>query len=177
MKYIDADLLRKEIDDIEEEARKVRVSGTDKEAIGADGKVRLCLKLKAIIDSLQQEQQESEDKSLDEAAEKYAEKHGFRVPYDGSNNFYDETDVKASLEGFKAGARWQKEQDQETIELAEDHAYLAGAEWQKSQMLKEAVEVMVEDWNPERHPEITIPLNPDMFTVGDRLRIIIVKED
>lgn len=55
MKYIDAEPLLKEINHIEEEARKVRVSGTDKEAIGADGKVRLCLKLKAIIGSLQQE--------------------------------------------------------------------------------------------------------------------------
>ena len=39
-------------------------------------------------------------------AEDYADMHGFRVPYDGSNNFYDETDVKASLEGFVAGANW-----------------------------------------------------------------------
>jgi len=29
---------------------------------------------------------------------------------------------------FKAGAQWQKQQDQSTIELAEDHAYLAGQE-------------------------------------------------
>ena len=52
MKYIDADRLKAEIDRIEEESRKVRVSGTDKEAIGADSKVKLCLKLKSIIDSL-----------------------------------------------------------------------------------------------------------------------------
>lgn len=58
MKYIDADLLQKEIDRIDEEARKVRVSGNDKEAVGADGKVSLCLKLKSLIDSLQQEQHE-----------------------------------------------------------------------------------------------------------------------
>ena len=57
-KYIDADRLRAQIDKIEEEARKVRVSGTDKEAIGADSKVKLCLKLKSLIDSLQQEQPE-----------------------------------------------------------------------------------------------------------------------
>ena len=29
---------------------------------------------------------------------------------------------------FIAGAQWQKERDQSTIELAEDHAYLAGQE-------------------------------------------------
>ena len=44
--------------------------------------------------------------NLDEAAEEYADKHGFRVPYDGSNDFYDKVDVKASLEGFKAGVKW-----------------------------------------------------------------------
>ena len=43
---------------------------------------------------------------LEEAAKEYAEKHGFRVPYDGSNNFYDDVDVKASKEGFIAGAEW-----------------------------------------------------------------------
>lgn len=34
----------------------------------------------------------------------YADKHGFRIPYDGSNDFYDELDVKCSKEGFIAGA-------------------------------------------------------------------------
>lgn len=47
-----------------------------------------------------------EPKELEEAADKYSEKHGFRVPYDGSNNFYDAVDVKASKEGFIAGAEW-----------------------------------------------------------------------
>ena len=58
MRYIDTEPLLKEINRIEEEARKVRVSGTDKEAIGADGKIKLCLKLKSLIDYLQQEQQD-----------------------------------------------------------------------------------------------------------------------
>lgn len=47
-------------------------------------------------------------------AEMYAEKHGFRVPYDGSNNFYDDIDVRASFEGFIEGAKRaisQMEQD------------------------------------------------------------------
>ena len=37
-------------------------------------------------------------------AEEYAEKHAFRVPYDGSNRFYDDVDFKASKEGYIAGA-------------------------------------------------------------------------
>lgn len=51
-----------------------------------------------------------EPKDLEEAADEYSEKHGFRVPYDGSNNFYDEVDVKASKEGFIAGAKWKANQ-------------------------------------------------------------------
>ena len=61
------------------------------------------------IDS-QPEEKQSED--LEEAAKEYADKHGFRVPYDGSNNYYDDVDVKASKEGFIAGAEWQKKQAQ-----------------------------------------------------------------
>ncbi len=41
---------------------------------------------------------------IKEAAENYAEKRGFRVPYDGSNEFYDAKVIKYSIEGFKEGA-------------------------------------------------------------------------
>ena len=68
--------------------------------------------LLAFIDSLPEERL-SED--LEEAAEEYADKHGFRVPYDGSNNYYDDVDVKASKEGFLAGAEWQKGQKPELV--------------------------------------------------------------
>lgn len=46
------------------------------------------------------------DKSMEDAAGEYAEKHSFRVPYDGSNKFYDDNDFKWSKEGFIAGAEW-----------------------------------------------------------------------
>lgn len=39
-------------------------------------------------------------------AEEYAEKHAFRVPYDGSNNFYDDKDYECSKEGFQKGAEF-----------------------------------------------------------------------
>ena len=52
----------------------------------------------------------------EEMAEEYAEKHSFRVPYDNSNKFYDDTDFKASKEGFLAGLKagrpqWHKVAD------------------------------------------------------------------
>lgn len=43
---------------------------------------------------------------IEKAANEFAEKHGFRVPYDGSNEFYDKVDVRASKDGFKAGANF-----------------------------------------------------------------------
>ncbi|MDR3133000.1 MAG: hypothetical protein LBU42_03130 [Prevotellaceae bacterium] len=44
--------------------------------------------------------------TIKEAAEKYAEEHAFRVPYNGTSNFYDETDYKASMDGFLAGSHF-----------------------------------------------------------------------
>ena len=41
---------------------------------------------------------------LEKEAGDYAEKHAFRVPYDGSNKFYDDIDFKASKEGYLVGA-------------------------------------------------------------------------
>jgi hypothetical protein len=40
---------------------------------------------------------------LEKEAGDYADNHAFRVPYDGSNRFYDDVDFKASKEGYIAG--------------------------------------------------------------------------
>lgn len=42
---------------------------------------------------------------LEKEADDYADEHAFRVPYDGSNKFYDDVDFKASKEGYLAGAK------------------------------------------------------------------------
>lgn len=54
------------------------------------------------------EEEVTED--LEKAADEYAEKHGFRIPYNGSNNYYDDVDVEASKEGFIEGALWKEKQ-------------------------------------------------------------------
>ncbi|MBP5456540.1 MAG: hypothetical protein J6Y37_08570 [Paludibacteraceae bacterium] len=121
-KYIDADLLRKEIDSVEEEARKVRVSGTDKEAIGADGKVKLCLELKAIINSLQQEEPEKPiPNDLEEAAE---EESTWAFPEPTAQGYAKRLFFKP---GFKRGAKWQKEQMLK--KAVEGHITNAGGEF------------------------------------------------
>ena len=49
---------------------------------------------------------------LNKETEEYAEKHGFRIPYDGSNKLYDDNDVKWSKEGFisEANSKYVKQQ-------------------------------------------------------------------
>ena len=95
---------------------------------------------------------------------------------------------------FMAGAEWQKEKTawvylkeakDAVIALEKEKgeplnprvAFVNGARWQKQQMLEGAVECVVENWNPEPHPEITIPLNPEVFGVGDKVKVIIVREN
>lgn len=55
------------------------------------------------------------EEQIKEQADIFAEKHAFRVPYDGSNDFYDKVDLKASVDGFVAGAKWA---DETTIKKA-----------------------------------------------------------
>lgn len=43
---------------------------------------------------------------FEKEAEEYAERHAFRVPYDGSNKFYDDNDYECSKEGFQKGAEF-----------------------------------------------------------------------
>ena len=97
----------------------------------------------------------------------------------------EETIKTAEDHAFLAGADWQKEQD--LAEMAQSKSPLSvaytnrcfenGKQVMKEQMLKDAVDGVVENWNSEPHPEITIPLNPEEFTAGDKVKLIIVKED
>ena len=43
---------------------------------------------------------------FEKEAEEYAEKHAFRIPYDGSDKFYDDKDYECSKEGFQKGAEF-----------------------------------------------------------------------
>ena len=130
---------------------------------------------------------------LEEAAEEYATTHL-------RNNEFPTADS-----AFKAGAKWMQDQfeknrlancdkltkeqyDRETdfaMEIIEkEHRQPTftdsinyGMRVMKEYLMNEAVEGVVENWNPESHPEITIPLNPEEFTVGDKVKLIVIKED
>lgn len=79
--------------------------------------------LLSFLDTLSEEL----DNDLEESAEEWAE-----------NEAYGKSDAEFEMayKGFIAGAKWQAEQDKETIELAEDHAFLAGSNWQAEQFAK-----------------------------------------
>ena len=61
---------------------------------------------------------------LEEAANTFADEHGFRVPYNVSgreitnDDYYDKVDIKASKDGFLAGAEWQKSNMWNSVEEA-----------------------------------------------------------
>lgn len=69
---------------------------------------------------------------LEESAEKWSKENtrGF-VLKDKTTRYVGDT-----IDAFIAGAKWQVEQDQETIELAEDHAYFAGKEKLREELLE-----------------------------------------
>jgi len=57
---------------------------------------------------------------LEKEAGDYADKHAFRVPYDGSNRFYDDVDFKASKEGYLAGAKPREKRISKLKEVCQD---------------------------------------------------------
>jgi len=74
-------------------------------------------------------------------------------------------------------AKWQKQKDQETIELAEDHAMLAGMMKEREEMMKNAVDATILDVDAQT---IEFGLWPEKLLdmkEGDKVKIIIIKEN
>lgn len=58
------------------------------------------------------------------------------------------------------------------------HFYELGKQAMKEQMMKEAVEGTVMDFSSKRpRPQVDVLLDPHKYHTGDKVRIIIVKED
>lgn len=83
-------------------------------------------------------------------------------------------------------AKWQKQQDQSTIELAEEHAMLSGMEKMKEEMMAKAKSGTVQKDNQVILDDGTyIDLDPSMqlkpsfvgLKEGDRIKVIVIKED
>lgn len=122
--------------------------------------------IKAFIDSLPEEPA-SED--LEEEYNNYFKKHEMDIvlnPY---------TNCKDIARHF---AEWQKKKDQETIELAEDHAMLAGMNKMKEEMMKDAADSKITTDGNSIFPIIKyqLPLTYDC-KIGDKVKLIIIKEE
>ena len=95
--------------------------------------------------------------------------------------FDDDTIYEDMRDICRHFAEWQKKKDQETIELAEDHAMLAGMNKMKEEMMKDAVEAEVFiDYNINfGYGSLTanIDLDEQHLKEGDKVKTIIVKEE
>lgn len=76
---------------------------------------------------------------------------------------------------YKAGAKWQKKQDQETIEVAEDHAMLAGMEKMKEQLMAKAIDAKCFGFQDAALFSFRLPA--DKYLVGSEVKVIVIKED
>lgn len=100
---------------------------------------------------------------------------------DGSTTLYTKEQMK---EFFKAGAKWQKQQDQSTIELAEDHAMLAGMNKMEEQIMSKAKSgIGAKDNYIKFEDDTWLDLDPTMklkpaFDVkeGEKVKVLIIKE-
>ena len=90
-------------------------------------------------------------------------------------NTHEIVNVRSCLEMFRFGAQWQKKQDQETIELAEDHAMLAGMEKMKEQMMKKAIDAYCFGFQGAALFSFRLPA--DNYLVGSEVKVIVIKED
>ena len=73
-------------------------------------------------------------------------------------------------------ANWQKQQDQSTIELAEDHAMLAGMEKMREEMMSKAIDTTIKQGCTEVGIVIK-GLDKTKFSFGDKVKVIVIKED
>lgn len=124
-----------------------------------------------------------------------ASKEWLRPQLDKSYANYGETkmmelthfDGYAMLYAVEFGAQWQKQQDQSTIELAEDHAMLAGMEKMKEQMMANGVDGVVHHFEKcevasvHYNDPTGVPMayftSPEGLSAGDKVKIIVIKED
>lgn len=111
---------------------------------------------------------------LDEAAREYSKKCYCPILKHKDGIGLNCSEIETAL---KAGAEWQKVQDQKTIELAEDHAMLAGMNKMEKQMLEEAMEGMVCATITGTNAISFLSPLPDELNAGDKVKIIVIKED
>lgn len=119
-------------------------------------------RIEAIGMAIKALQEEPVSDDLEEVAHKYAEGENPTCPCE-----------ECLIKTFKAGAKWQKEQDQSIIELAEDHAMLAGMEKMKEQIMKDAVVMEAH----EEYGELWGDIRKFNTEKGKKYKVIIIKQE
>lgn len=125
--------------------------------------------------------QEPASEDLEKASEDYAYTNWESDDYhEGASEGLPFDAIGHAQKCFIDGAQWQKTQDQQTIELAEEHAMLAGMMQEREQMMKNAidaaiVEVPVGRTGSDLDLLMSIPENLGLKD-GDEVKVIIIKE-
>lgn len=169
----DKELIKQEIERIIEEETPIS-KGSDY----YHGTKESMEKLLQFIDSLQEEHNED----LKEEFNRFLDEEG--VP----RMWHSDEQMEWGMDIARHFAEWQKKKDQETIELAEDHAMLAGMMKEREEMMKDAVEgevhkgyvgnqIVVSSKDGISNYVAFDASYADAFCVGDKVKIIIVKED
>lgn len=134
------------------------------------------------LDFLDTMQEESVSEDLEEASKEW-----LRPQLDKSYANYGEAkmmelthfDGYAMLDAIEFGAKWQKAKDQETIETAIHHAYHNGRLEMKEQMMKNAVEVPIEEAVPfgSCKWKLCAKLWLDKGVKGNKVKLVIIKDE
>ena len=126
------------------------------------------IELLCFIDSLQEEPvNENFEEALAQEWKGYNDRGAATV-----DALEDNTQELAFAKGFYRGSKWQEKQDQETIELAEDHAILAGMEKMKKQIMAIAVDGIARPYDNE----IWCILDSFNLKDGDEVKVIVIKK-
>lgn len=119
---------------------------------------------------------------LEEAADEYEKKHTYQL-YDGGGFTTPEYDATPA-DAFIAGAEWQKDKDTRDMYMSDNRhfnkVYELGKKDMKEMMMKEAVEGEVRHCATVHYVitnESQLSARLKQFQDGDKVRIIIVKED
>ena len=117
---------------------------------------------------------EQESEELEIVATKYGRENTILPDYynDGDIPNYE----RWTADAFKAGAEWQKAQDQQTIELAEEHALLAGMIQERERMIKSAFEGRLSSTISGSEQYVSAYVGYGEYGKdGDKVKVIIIK--
>jgi len=117
---------------------------------------------------------EEKKTTLEEAARLYAIPHYLK---DIDKSHIDEYPYDTGLEcAFIAGAEWQYQKDRGEFAKIKAKTWCEGFDAHKQQMMKDAVEGFIIQWNENYQAELIAKVG-DEFKHGDKVKIIIVKSD